>query len=61
MKEIIKVIRVVFFCSFSLPILAQQEPHFTQYPDNTLFVNPAYAGSRGLFNLIGRIGYYDGK
>lgn len=53
MKEIIKVIRVVFFCSFSLPILAQQEPHFTQYPDNTLFVNPAYAGSRGFFNLTG--------
>ena len=26
---------------------AQQDPHFTQYFDNTLFVNPAYAGSKG--------------
>lgn len=44
---------------FSLAILlcigfqagAQQDPHFTQYFDNTLFVNPAYAGSRGMLNM----------
>ncbi len=30
--------------------VAQQEAHFTQYMDNTLFVNPAYAGSRGMLN-----------
>ncbi len=30
---------------------AQQEPQFTQYFDNTLFVNPAYAGSRGVLNM----------
>ena len=28
----------------------QQEPHFTQYFDNTLYVNPAYAGSKGIMN-----------
>lgn len=33
--------------------LAQQDPHFTQYFDNTLFVNPAYAGSRGMLNVTG--------
>jgi type IX secretion system PorP/SprF family membrane protein len=27
---------------------AQQDPHFTQYFDNMLFVNPAYAGSNKL-------------
>lgn len=32
---------------------AQQDPHFTQYFDNTLFVNPAYAGSKGLLNVTG--------
>jgi type IX secretion system PorP/SprF family membrane protein len=31
--------------------LAQQDPHFTQYFDNMLFVNPAYAGSRGMMNV----------
>ncbi|TNE52947.1 MAG: type IX secretion system membrane protein PorP/SprF [Bacteroidetes bacterium] len=30
---------------------AQQDPHFTQYFDNTLFVNPAYAGSRDMLNV----------
>ena len=30
---------------------AQQDPHFTQYFDNTLFVNPAYAGSKDVLNL----------
>ncbi|MNU84837.1 hypothetical protein D3C71_745650 [compost metagenome] len=33
--------------------IAQQDPHFTQYFDNTLFVNPAYAGSRGVLNVTG--------
>lgn len=30
---------------------AQQDPQFTQYFDNTLFLNPAYAGSRGMLNV----------
>ncbi|MEZ4890259.1 MAG: type IX secretion system membrane protein PorP/SprF [Crocinitomicaceae bacterium] len=30
---------------------AQQDPHFTQYFDNMLFINPAYAGSNGLLNM----------
>lgn len=29
---------------------AQQDPHFTQYFDNMLFVNPAYSGSNGVLN-----------
>lgn len=29
---------------------SQQEPHFAQYFDNTLYVNPAYAGSKGIMN-----------
>lgn len=30
---------------------SQQDPHFTQYFDNTLFVNPAYAGSNDVLNF----------
>lgn len=30
---------------------AQQEAQFTQYMDNTLFINPAYAGSRQAMNI----------
>lgn len=32
---------------------AQQDPHYTQYFDNMLFINPAYAGSRGMLNMTG--------
>ena len=36
-----------FISSNSQPILAQQDPHYTQYLFNGLVINPAYAGSRG--------------
>ncbi|WP_127846288.1 PorP/SprF family type IX secretion system membrane protein [Psychroflexus aestuariivivens] len=41
---------------FSLVLLsfnstkAQQDPNFTQYMYNTMIINPAYAGSRGVFS-----------
>jgi type IX secretion system PorP/SprF family membrane protein len=31
-------------------VVAQQEAQFTQFTDNQLFVNPAYAGSNGMLN-----------
>jgi type IX secretion system PorP/SprF family membrane protein len=37
----------------STMVVAQQDPQFTQYFDNQLFVNPAYAGSKGLLNITG--------
>ncbi len=37
----------------SVFVNAQQDPHFTQYFDNALFVNPAYAGSKGVMNITG--------
>lgn len=40
----------VMICSVSW---SQQDPQFSQYFDNTLFVNPAYAGSKGLLNVTG--------
>lgn len=53
MKRLIKIISITVVCAYTTPTFGQQEPQFTQYPDNTLFVNPAYAGSRGLLNLTG--------
>ncbi|AEA45326.1 PorP/SprF family type IX secretion system membrane protein [Fluviicola taffensis] len=53
-----KTIKFLVAC-FTLVLLgstsasAQQDPHYTQYFDNMLFINPAYAGSRGMLNLTG--------
>jgi type IX secretion system PorP/SprF family membrane protein len=51
MKRLIYILTVV--TGTSVTSFAQQDPHFTQYFDNTLFVNPAYAGSRGMLNVTG--------
>ncbi len=34
-------------------IIAQQDAQYTQYMYNTMSVNPAYAGSRGVFSITG--------
>ena len=44
------LIWICFVC-LAQGFLAQQDAQFTQYFDNTLFVNPAYAGSRGMLNV----------
>jgi len=50
-KFLIVAITLVLLGSTSAS--AQQDPHFTQYFDNMLFVNPAYAGSSGMLNVTG--------
>lgn len=43
---------VVFIMGFVwVNSFAQQDPHFTQFFDNTLFINPAYAGSKDVLNV----------
>lgn len=49
MKKIIIIL--VGFISCVNHVLAQQDPHFTQFFENTLFVNPAYAGSKDVLNV----------
>lgn len=39
------------FCVFDL--LAQQDSQYTQYMYNTVSVNPAYAGTRGVLSIVG--------
>ncbi|WP_449421217.1 PorP/SprF family type IX secretion system membrane protein [Robertkochia marina] len=38
---------------FSIELSAQQDAQYTQYMYNTVSVNPAYAGSRGLMSITG--------
>jgi type IX secretion system PorP/SprF family membrane protein len=38
-------------CLFTSKLFSQQDPHFTQYFDNYLFLNPAYAGKTGSLNM----------
>lgn len=47
MKHILLMLLVVL----GADVYGQQDPQFTQYMDNTLFVNPGYAGSRGMMNM----------
>lgn len=44
------IIGVLLSCINS-QLNAQQDPHFTQYFDNTLFINSAYAGSKEVLNV----------
>jgi len=49
MENLKQIIVIIVLC-LTTQTIAQQEAHFTQYMDNTLFVNPAYAGSRDMLN-----------
>lgn len=53
MKTIVKFGFTVLIMLQGSTAFGQQDPQFTQYFDNTLFVNPAYAGSRGMLNITG--------
>ncbi len=44
---------VVITILLSSVIYAQQDAQYTQYMYNTIVVNPAYAGSRGVLNVTG--------
>lgn len=44
---------VLIFMFFSVVCNAQQDAQFTQYMYNTIAINPAYAGSRGVLSIFG--------
>jgi len=50
MKNKIVIIVLGLMCSVAF---AQQDAQYTQYMYNTIIVNPAYAGSRGVMSLFG--------
>ena len=51
MKTFKKILLVLVLALGSLTINAQQSPMYTHYMNNTLVVNPAYAGSRDALTL----------
>jgi type IX secretion system PorP/SprF family membrane protein len=48
-----RVIILGFFLSGILSLQAQQDAQYTHYMYNTISVNPAYAGSRGVMSIFG--------
>ncbi len=52
MKRIYKAIIVLVLLA-SFKVSAQQDAQYTQYMYNTISINPAYAGTRGTFSLVG--------
>ena len=46
-----KLVLILLFCSVAS--FAQQDAQFTQYMYNTININPAYAGSRGVLSVFG--------
>src|SRR3954463_12790439 len=48
MKRIFKIYILVFMCKSAM---AQQDAMFTHYMYNTLWLNPAYAGTRDLLTV----------
>lgn len=46
----LKAILIIVIAFVGFETIAQQEAQFTQYMDNTLFVNSGYAGSNGALN-----------
>ncbi len=48
-----KRLTLFVFLFFSIVCSAQQDAQFTQYMYNTISVNPAYAGSRGVLSVFG--------
>ena len=53
MKALKKIAFVLVSVLGSLTIHAQQQPMYTHYMDNTLVINPAYAGSRDALTVTG--------
>ncbi|MHC0442824.1 PorP/SprF family type IX secretion system membrane protein [Flavobacterium sp. 3-210] len=43
----------IMFCCYSDVMLGQQDAQYTQYMYNTININPAYAGSRGVLSIFG--------
>ncbi|MGI4885018.1 MAG: PorP/SprF family type IX secretion system membrane protein [Janthinobacterium lividum] len=55
------VLALLLLAGGTAPALAQQQPQFTHYGFNGMYLNPAYAGIKGQgeVNLIGRYQYYN--
>ncbi|MEZ4854531.1 type IX secretion system membrane protein PorP/SprF, partial [Flavobacterium sp.] len=48
-----RIIYLILLLVSSISGFSQQDPQYTQYMYNTINVNPAYAGSRGVLSIFG--------
>ena len=48
-----KRVLVILTLLIAFNINAQQDPQYTQYMYNTVAINPAYAGNRGVTSIVG--------
>jgi type IX secretion system PorP/SprF family membrane protein len=48
-----KIYLIILMLIVATPGFSQQLPQFTQYMYNTISINPAYAGSRDAFSIVG--------
>ena len=53
MKKVYKIITIAVLSLVMHTNYAQQDAQYTQYMYNTISVNPAYAGSRGVMSILG--------
>lgn len=54
MKKIVSVFGFLLILALGTTSLsAQQDPQYTQYMYNTVAINPAYAGNRGVTSIVG--------
>jgi type IX secretion system PorP/SprF family membrane protein len=53
MKTLNKITALLIASIGSLTLSAQQDPMYTHYMDNTLIINPGYAGSRDALTVTG--------
>ncbi|RMB59060.1 type IX secretion system membrane protein PorP/SprF [Dokdonia sinensis] len=52
-KTLIVIVIVAFGFYSPSKTYAQQDPQYTQYMYNTVAINPAYAGNRGVMSIVG--------
>lgn len=43
---------LILTCAFTLPMLAQQDPQYSQYQFNQMVINPAYAGTKDALSAV---------
>lgn len=53
MNRLLKILVLLIFGLITNICSAQQDAQYTQYMYNTISVNPAYAGSRGVMSIMG--------
>ncbi len=52
-KYYLKVVILILLTCAATGLYAQQDAQYTQYMYNTISINPAYAGSRGVLSVVG--------